>query len=327
VAKYDDGRMPQRSPLPEPLGRGPFSVREAMALGVTRDRLRSRDLQRAFHGTRATGLDLSRLVDRCRAYTPRMSDGHAFSHLTAAELFGFPLPLGGTSPSLHVTAASPARAPAGRGIVGHQGRLLPLDVVEFRGLSVVSPSVAWCQVGERLGIDDLVAIGDWIVTGSPFQNVLPLASLEELAEASAARSGGWGHRARAAALPQIREGPLSRPESFLRLLLVRAGIPEPQLNVMCYTEQGEQIEMPDLAWPEFTTVGQYEGDHHRGQAQFRRDIRRDERFVDHGWTVVKAGADDLFGRPVELAERFARRLRANGWRGGIDLRHVGRFSR
>lgn len=302
-------------------------MREAIARGVTRDRLRSRDLQRPFHGTRATGLDLSLLADRCRAYTPRMIDGHAFSHLTAAELFGFPLPLGGTSPSVHVTAPSPARAPAGRGIVGHQGRLLPLDVVDRGGLSVVSAAVAWCQVGERLGVDDLIAIGDWIVTGSPFQNMLPLATLEELAEATAARSGGRGHRARATALPQIREGPLSRPESFLRLLLVRAGIPEPQLNVMCFTERGEQIEMPDLAWPDFTTVGQYEGDHHRGQAQFRRDIRRDERFVDHGWTVVKASADDLFGRPAELVERFARRLWANGWQGRIDLREVGRFSR
>ena len=325
--KHDDCRMPQRSPLPEPIDRGTFSVRDAIARGVTRDRLRSSDLQRVFHGVRATGLDLSLLVDRCRAYAPRMNPAHAFSHLTAAELYRFPLPVGGRSLQLHVTAPSPARAPGGRGIVGHQSRLTPLDVVDLRGLRVVSPAVAWCQIAETLGVDDAVAIGDWVVTGTPFQNVLPLATIEELAEASAVRSGGWGHRVRAVAIPLIREGPLSRPESFLRLLVVRAGLPEPLLNAMCFTEDGEQIDVPDLAWMEYKTVAQYEGDHHRGQAQFRRDIRRDERFVDHDWTVVKATADDLFGRPRELVERFARRLRANGWRGDIDLRHVGRFTR
>jgi hypothetical protein len=327
AAKHDDCRMPQRSPLPEPIDRGPFSVREAIALGVTRDRLRSGDLQRVFHGVRATGLDLSLLVDRCRAYSPRMNPAHAFSHLTAAELYRFPLPAGGRSLQLHVTAPSPTRAPGGRGIAGHQSRLSQPDVVSLRGLRVVSPAVAWCQITETLGIDDAVAMGDCVVTGSPFQNMLPLATLDELAEASGARSGGWGHRVREAALPLIREGPLSRPESFLRLLLVRAGLPEPQLNAMCFTDAGEQIDMPDLAWMEYKTVAQYEGDHHRAQAQFRRDIRRDERFVDHDWTVVKATADDLFGRPRELVERFARRLRANGWRGDIDLRHVGRFTR
>ncbi|MET4581924.1 hypothetical protein ABIE21_001414 [Conyzicola nivalis] len=319
--------MPPRAPLPEPFDRGAFSVRDAMARGVTRDRLRSDDLQRVFHGVRATGLDPSLLVDRCRAYAPRMNPTHAFSHLTAAELYRFPLPVGRRSLQLHVTAPSPARAPGGRGIVGHQSRLWPLDVVTFRGLRVVSPVVAWCQIAETLGVDDAVAIGDWVVTGSPFQNMLPLATLDEVAAASGARSGGWGHRVREAAIPLIREGPLSRPESLLRLLLVRAGLPEPLLNAMCFTDEGEPIAVPDLAWVEFKTVAQYEGDHHRGQAQFRRDIRRDERFVDHDWTVVKATAEDLFARPRELVERFARRLRAKGWRGSIDLRHVGRFSR
>ncbi|GAB3605921.1 hypothetical protein GCM10027413_13300 [Conyzicola nivalis] len=320
--------MPQRSDLPEPLGREPFAVRDAIARGVTRDRLRSSDLQRAFHGTRSIGLDLTQLADRCRAYLPRMGEGNAFSHLTAAELYAFPLPLGALAPfDLHVTTPAPGRAPAGRGVLGHRARLLPADIVEFAGLPLVSPAVAWCQLAQKLGVDDTVAVADWIVTGNPYFNVLPLADFDELTAATASRAGTAGQRTRVAALPLVRDGPVSRPESLLRLLLGRAGLPEPLVNARCYGDDGQELGMPDLAWPDYRTVGQYEGDHHRGQSQFRNDIRRDERFVDHDWKVVKATADDLFRRPVELAERFGRRLAAQGWRGRIELRHLGHFDR
>ena len=320
--------MPQRSDLPEPFGRRPFAVRDAIARGVSRDRLRSGDLQRPFHGTRSIGLDLTQLVDRCRAYLPRMGVNNVFSHLTAAELYAFPLPLGALDQlNLHVSAPSPARAPGGSGVAGHRARLLTHEVVEVAGLPVVSPAVAWCQLAETLGVDDAVAAADWVVTGNPYMNRLPLATLDELAAASAIRSGGAGHRMRVAALRLVREGPLSRPESLLRLLLGRAGLPEPLLNVTCFGDDGTELGMPDLAWPKYHVAGQYEGDHHRSQAQFRSDIRRDERFFDHDWKIVKSSADDLFRRPVDLAERFARRLSAQGWSGRIELRRLGHFDR
>lgn len=303
-------------------------MHDALTLGVTRDRLRSADLQKPFRGTRATGLDLSLVSDRCLAYLPRMRADHAFGFQTAAELYRFPLPLGKLDPDrLHVVAPSPARAPAGRGVCGHQARLSEDEVVVRRGLPLVSPAVAWCQATESLQPDDAVAVADWIVTGNPHENILPLATLEQLAAASAGREGGRGHATRVEALPLVREGPLSRTESLLRLVLVRAGLPEPELNVLCFAPDGTVIGMPDLAWPRYRVAGQYEGDHHRGQEQFRRDIRRDEKFVDNGWTVVKATADDLFAHPRELVERFARRLGAAGWRGSIDLRRVGRVDR
>ena len=77
----------------------------------------------------------------------------------------------------------------------------------------------------------------------------------------------------------------------------------------------------------YRVVGQYEGDHHRSTQQFRGDVRRDERFLDHDWKIVKVTADELFGRPVELAERFGRRLASQGWEGRARLRRLGQFSR
>ena len=303
-------------------------MRDAVARGVTRDRLRSRDLQRLFHGTRSVGLDFALLADRCRAYLPRMGAGNAFSHLTAAELYAFPVPLGRLDPArLHVVTPAPAQAPGGRGIAGHRALLLPHEVMDLAGLPVVRPEVAWCQVAEKSGVDDAVAVGDWIVTGNPYLNVLPLATVDDLASAVELRAGTAGHRTRAAALPLVRDGPLSRPESLLRLLLVRAGLPEPLLNVRCIADDGVDLGMPDVAWPDYRTVGQYEGDHHRSVRQQRSDIRRDELYFDHDWKVVKVSADDLFGRPVELADRFARRLASQGWQGAVNLRRLGHFDR
>jgi len=303
-------------------------VRDAIARGVSRDRLCSSDLQRLFHGTRSVGLDFARVTDRCRAYLPRMGDDNAFSHLTAAELYAFPLPFGALDPlRLHVVAPAPARAPAGRGIAGHRARLRADDVVVFAGLPMVRPEIAWCQVAEKLGVDDAVAVADWIVTGNPYLNVLPLATLDDLMSAAESCAGGAGHRTRTAALPLVRDGPLSRPESLLRLLLVRAGLPEPLLNVRCIADDGTDLGMPDVAWPKYRTVGQYEGEHHRSVRQQRSDIRRDEKYFDHDWKVVKVSADDLFGQPIELADRFARRLASQGWRGAVDLRHLGHFDR
>jgi len=257
-------------------------------------------------------------------------DGAAavFSHLTAAELFGFPLPLGAlTADDLHVTVPSPARAPGGRGVVGHRAVLASGETVEVGGLPLVAPAVAWCQLAESLGTDDAVAVADFIVTGNPYLGRLPLAGFDDLVAASAARTGRAGHRTRTAALPLVRDGPLSRPETFVRLLVLRAGLPEPLINAVCYSDDGTRLGMPDLAWPEYRVAGQYEGDHHRSTQQFRGDIRRDERFLDHDWKIVKVTADDLFGRPVELADRFARRLTAQGWTGRVRLRHLGHFGR
>jgi very-short-patch-repair endonuclease len=99
------------------------------------------------------------------------------------------------------------------------------------------------------------------------------------------------------------------------------------VNAQCYSDDGERLGMPDLAWPEYRVAGQYEGDHHRSRQQFRGDLRRDEKFLDHDWKIVKVTADDLFDRPVEVAQRFARRLASQGWNGRIELRRLGHFDR
>lgn len=69
----------------------PFGRAVAADLQVSLGRLRRGDLERPFHGVRATAVPVT-VLDRCRAYAVRMRPADVFSHVTAALLHGIPLP-------------------------------------------------------------------------------------------------------------------------------------------------------------------------------------------------------------------------------------------
>ena len=313
--------MPRLPDLPH----NPLSIARARSLGIEPARLRSRTLQRPYYGVRSLELDLDDVVERCRAYSQVMSDAAVFSHSTAARLWGMPLPQA-LAEELHVTVAVPRRAPAGAGVIGHQQRLTPAERGNLRGLAVASPAATWAQLAELVTADDLTAVGEFVLTGNPFQMRLPLAEMSDIAAAIAVRSRGPGHRIRTAAAAQMMEGPLSRPETFVRLLVTRCGIPMPAINDDVYDEWGRWVAMPDLTWPEYRVALEYQGDHHRGQKQFRDDITRLEKLIDAHWLVVQVTAAELYGDPRVIVERVAARLRSRGWRGRIDLRHLTTFT-
>lgn len=257
-----------------------------------------------------------------------MASGSAFSHVTAAELYGLPVPGYAASSSLHVTVASPQRPPEGRGVVGHgvsPALWQVQDVVHLDpqrdhlfSIPTVKPALLWAQLAPVLDMADLVALGDSIVGASP-----ALASIDDLRRLREKWGGSRGARSLAEAVEQIRVGSLSRAESLQRLQLVQAGLPEPQLNVRVEDLSGRLIAMADLAWPRYRLVLEYEGDLHRAsKAKFRSDITRGEQYRDGGWYPMRSHAGDVFGDPNDLIGRVARRLRERGWQPARELRQV-----
>ena len=315
--------MARRTILPAGIQSQPFSVAKARSLGVTRDALRSRQLSAPFHGVRAaTPPNDTRSL--CIAYLELMNGQHVFSHVTAAMLWGAPLPQRfAEAGALLVRSIAPARAPRGRGVVGHQLGLTTTQVRAVGEFRLTSPAMTWLHLASQLDLADLVAVADFFVTPRPRDRHPALATCDDLAREVAAHTGSRGQARCARALSFVRVGPRSRPESLLRVLLGQAGLPEPVLN----TPIGRHGYQPDLLWPEFKVALEYEGDYHRQRRQFRDDIRRIESIVDDGWMTAKASADDLFDRPSELAARVGRRLASRGWRGTCDLRSLGRFVR
>jgi hypothetical protein len=97
-----------------------------------------------------------------------------------------------------------------------------------------------------------------------------------------------------AALGEIREGSASPMETLARLLFVRAGLPEPQLNADILDRGGRWLACVDLYWPGSQLVVEYDGDLHRvDRDQWQADIRRRRRIEAAGYRFVVMTANDL----------------------------------
>ena len=309
-------------PLPSELADvGAFSALRARELGVTPGRLRGGDLETPRRGIRHRVGAPPTVVELIAAMGERMPQHHCLSHASAALLNGVPLPLAIEQDArVHVSVLGEGAMPRGRGVVGHRIDPARAVVIDAGGIRVTDAATTWCQLATVLGLDDLVAAGDVIVTGgAPVGGRRGAASVTALAAAVDRHRGSPGASLLREALPLVRYGPLSRRESLVRLRLVRAGLPEPRLNFRvreCETDGRHTVV--DLAYPAYRVAIEYEGDHHRSPAQFRRDLRRIERLHDAGWIVIRATADDVPDDPnapaaVAFAKRVAARLAARGW--------------
>jgi very-short-patch-repair endonuclease len=107
------------------------------------------------------------------------------------------------------------------------------------------------------------------------------------------------------ALPRIRVGADSRPETLLRLLITSVGLPEPELRHPIVVESGRVLH-PDLVFAQVKVALEYEGDVHRvDRGTWLNDIERREALELAGWRVVRVTSRDLF----EYPELFIARLR------------------
>jgi hypothetical protein len=309
--------MTARHDLPDELLGKPFAVRDALTLGLPERRLDALDLTRPFHGVRAPADQTLDLEGRCRALATRFRPGDAFDGITAAGLWGAPLPsrLRRMS-SLHVSSVEPRRALRRRGVLGTQR--LGGQLCLRRGLPLLSPGDAWITLASDIAPHDLVAVADFLVTGDNGRS--PLLSLDELAEVVVRRAGSPGVARARQALPLVRVGAWSRPETLVRLLLARAGLPEPELNVEL-TTRDRGVLIPDISYPEFRVAVEYNGIHHDDASEKVKDLRRMDEYTEIGWSAVNVDRAELFGSPSSVIARTVRRLHERGWEGGttIDL--------
>lgn len=273
---------------------------------MPRDRLAARDLRAAFHGVRALAdATTEDVLSRCRIYEPRLTAAQFFSHTTAAALWGLPLPTRG-SESLHVSARPPDREPRTRGVTGH--RLdLPIELSTLRhGLPVPTPAESWAQLGALNSVDDLIAIGDAILT----RQLAERADLEEAAQRLTRR----GVSRLREALPLLRPGAESPRETAVRLIVVRAGLPEPELNIDLCDEDGRFLARLDLAYPEYRVAVEYDGRQHAELAQFKRDADRWPAIAAQGWLLVRVVDHHLRDPARSVVAPIDRALRSRGWR-------------
>ena len=127
------------------------------------------------------------------------------------------------------------------------------------------------------------------------------------------------------ALELVDAGAQSPRESYLRLLLIEAGLPRPQTQIPVLGVDGIPVAYLDMGWQEWLVAVEYDGEQHRSdRRQYVKDIRRLEMLQEMGWTVVRVVAEDALplscaesGRPSRLrvcASGFERALRRGSQR-------------
>lgn len=267
-------------PLPDHLRGQVFAVADARERGVTASRLRARDLHTPHRGVRMP-LPPQSLIERCRAYAVSVGDGVVFCGSTAAQMLGIPLPRQLEDGALHVVQRWTDRAPRGGGLVGHKTRR-EVEIIEQGGVRMTAPIATWFALAQELTLDDLIVAGDRLIGGRS-----PLVTPEELRIAVADHTRARGARRIREAYFEVRSGSWSPQETRVRLSLVRAGLPEPELNAPIDLG-GDHLYHGDIVYRARRLVLEYEGRHHlTDPAQWAHDLERYNAYASSGWTAIR----------------------------------------
>ncbi len=289
--------MPANQP---PVPTAPFLTRDGPTLGVSRRRLATPEFRPVFAGVSVAALVPDTTVVRARAAVLLAPEGAVVSHWTAARIWGGVVP---ENDWTHISFMRDVRFRV-RGVKHHRFRHR-LDIRKWQGLPVTSPCQTFCHLARHLGLIDLVALGDRLVKKGR-------CTPSDLVHYADAWSGQCREDAlRAARL--VREGVDSVPETALRLLMVLAGLPEPQVNIPILDAEGNVRFRLDLGFEEVKLAIEYDGRWHDAEEQREHDTwRRTVLSTEEDWTFVVVRAPELYEEPEQLIQRLVSELEENG---------------
>lgn len=125
--------------------------------------------------------------------------------------------------------------------------------------------------------------------------------------------GRRGIRRARRALTLVDAGAESPRETWLRLLLIRAGFPAPQTQIAVYDGYRHIVAVLDMGWEDIKVAVEYEGDHHRtDRRQFNKDIKRAEALTELGWIQVRVTAEDMPGGVITRVSAARQRRMCTG---------------
>jgi hypothetical protein len=185
------------------------------------------------------------------------------------------------------------------------------EIQTLAGMRVTTPQRTALDVACRYQVSKAVAAIDALTRATD----LKLVDVEHLAERYKGRRGI--RRARIA-LDLVDAGAESPRETWLRLLLIRAGFPAPQTQIPVYDDHGQLVAVLDMGWENIKLAVEYEGDQHRtDRRQFNKDIGRLEALTDLNWIDVRVTAEDTEGGVIaRVAAAWKRRVCSEG---GISM--------
>ncbi|GEO95263.1 type IV toxin-antitoxin system AbiEi family antitoxin domain-containing protein [Kocuria turfanensis] len=191
-----------------------------------------------------------------------------------------------------------------RHVVHHWAELPPADVVEANGFRATSHARTALDCARFLPVPGALALVD---------HALRLGvSRQELLARCAALPGHRGVRRARVVLELADPRSESVGETLTRLVVVRAGLPPPELQVEVETDLG--IFRPDFVWPqarlilEFDGLVTYSGAHGRADHVLIAERQREKALTNRGWRVLRTDWATVTGRPELLVSMLRREL-------------------
>jgi hypothetical protein len=268
--------MAPRPVVPAALMSGPFTVAEAARVGVSWDQLQGATWTRVstgFYVLSSLATDPTSLLVAVRRRLPRAA---VFAGRTAGWLHGLDLP---PCEPVEVIVPRATGVAARAGIRVHRSLTLEgRDVVIRRGLRTTTIRRTLSDLATRLPVVEVVVLVDAAVRRG-------LVSLQELS-----------------ALPRLaRAVDLAAPasespmETRLRVGLVLAGLPRPEVQVELRDRSREFIARVDLYYPSHRLAIEYDGSNHRDRLV--EDNRRQNAILRAGYTLLRFTAPDVLRTP------------------------------
>lgn len=188
---------------------------------------------------------------------------------------------------------SNARPPDG--VVTRCDLLLEGETQTIGGMTVTSVARTGFDLGRRDTLAHAVARLDGLARATQL-------TAADVAAVARRHRHTRGLRQLDTAIELMDPGAASPKETWLRLLLIRAGFPRPRTQIPVFTN-GRQYYL-DMGWEDMLLAAEYDGDQHRTDpVRYAYDIERSENLSRAGWTVVRVVARS---REAEVVQRVRR---------------------
>ena len=188
------------------------------------------------------------------------------------------------------------------GVLTRRDALLEGETQVMDGRAVTTPERTAFDIGRRGAVRSAVVRLDALARATGFK-------VDDVLRVAKCHPHSPGLRRLETALELVDPGSQSPRESYLRLLLIDAGLPRPQTQIPVVGVNGIPFAYLDLGWEEYLVAVEYDGDHHRtDRRQYVKDIRRQETLEQMGWIIVRVVAED---HPAAILRRVRAALEAS----------------
>ena len=285
--------MSRLARIPLELAAEPFRGADAVAAGLLTPRqLDANCWRRVFQGVYVLDSQPDTLDLRARAARLLLPGGAAVSGRSAAYLLG--VDVRARTEPLEVTVPRDSTISGRPGLAVRRAMLPEDDVIEIFGVPTTGPLRTAFDLGRRPGEIDAVTALDAFT----HSRVVDLDALRRYVAGHRCWRGVRVIGDRLALVEPATESPM---ETRLRLLLIRAGLPRPVVQLAVYDADGEFLGRPDLSYPEARLAIEYDGRYHAEVAAFVADRQRLNRLSRAGWRVLHYTAEDVYRRPGTVA--------------------------